>query len=496
MLRCLGLALAVGAAVGEDATCSAGGGPGCGASSPRPFCPHKGHDLNHSGWSKFTGPFDLSKPLWTWEEPNRKAKGNTQNRAMKVFHGSPILDGEYNTYIPSTTGWVYSISKAGETRWEFETAGANPGNLAFLDGVVYTIDDRGTAFAIDARTGKELWRKKVAKGAPSDSHALTAHDGLVLTGCNPVAYDLGWGRPPDLMNEAVCALDAKDGQVRWIFDQMNFTGRKDALACNQMQAIVGDTAVFGDGFGGVYRVALADGTIRWHAKHATGLETIANTQGMVPYGTTATLVVGENDRVYHGFNIVAGMGTVRAHNIDTGILAWQRYFPGTEANAAVAVGKLYGWGDLLAVVVPLGNNPAMTTTSLLHGLQRLVGWTKLESPVVALSSKTGETLWTFNVAYDGTCAGSYYDADSGEGPLCAPDTWGTPTIGADGTVYVNWSGGKAFTLRDANGDGVVDPKDPQEVSSYYHGFGANGATALGPGFAVAPSCRQVMAWSS
>lgn len=495
VLCCFGLGLGASEVGAAEETCSAGGGPGCGAPSPAPFCPYKGHNLNHSGLSHSVGPFDISKPLWIWEEPNRKNKGNEFAEYMKVFHASPMLDGEYNTYIQSTTGYVYSIDKAGKTRWEFKTSRSSPANIAILGDVVYTIDDAGVVFAIDKNSGKELVRNKVALSAPSDTHSLVARDGLVLTACNPKNHDLGWGRGAGMMGEAVCALDAKDLQVRWIFDHIEYTKpRMDALSCNQLQAIVGDTAIFGDSFGGVYRVALEDGAVRWYATPITDMGRIAATKGMLPYGTTGTVVVGPNDRVYHAFNTAGQVGTVRAFNVHNGRAVWERSFPGTEANAAVAVGKVYGWGERLAVVIALGSNPEMTM-SWWHWIRSLLGLVTVSSPVMALRADSGATLWKLDLSHNGHCSGSHVSLDR-EGTLCAPDIWGNPTIGADGTVYLNWSGGKTFAVRDANGDGVVDPKDPKEVSSYSHGFGSNGATAVAPGYAVAPSCRQIMAFSS
>ena len=50
---------------------------------------------------------------------------------------------------------------------------------------------------------------------------------------------------------------------------------------------------------------------------------------------------------------------------------------------------------------------------------------------------------------------------SRRGLCCAPNglAW----------VEVNWSGGKLFTLLDANGDGQIDANDPNEFSFYHHG---------------------------
>jgi len=295
------------------------------------------------------------------------------------------------------------------------------------------------------------------------------------------------------MSHAVCALDVKDGRLKWSFDQIAAARREDAVTCNQMPAVVGDSVLFGDSFGGVYSIALADGALRWYANATTSLRLLAMAGGMFPWGTTAGMVVGPNDRIYHGYNQVGGIGRLRCHNILDGGVVWEAHFP-SELNAAPAVGTLYGLGQKLAVVVGLGLNPSMDPLGPVGRVAYRLGARQGKATsVLALDAGNGMRLWRFDAP---DWHGTLENNDAGQDLYCAPDTWGNPAIGSDGTVYMNWSGGKAFALRDANGDGVVDHNDPKEVSSYHHGFGANGETAIAPGFVVAPSCKQVIAWSS
>lgn len=452
-----------------------------------PYWPNKGGDLNHSGFARFTAPFNLSKPTWVFEEPRRPEKGE-RNPVMKVFHSSPVIDGDFNIYIQSTTGFVYSLDKRGELRWEFETSSGNPGNVALDGSGVYTVSDDGTVFAIDAATGRELWRNKVAQHAPDDTHSLTVVDGTVLTACNFKAEVS--------LNDAVCALRASDGTLKWTYSMREASGRKDAMATNQMHSIVDGNVIFTDGFGAIFSVSLADGKENWHTQNVTSMLTIKQTNGMFPYGTTASGVVGNSGLVYNPFNLQGGgKGTVRAHSAKDGSLVWQRNFD-LETNVAVAAGKLQPSGRSV-IVVPMGKNPnPMAMNPQEAQLFKLGVLKPVPNRVMALDANTGETVWTFTTpTWDGRCAGSLVTL-SGSGDLCAPDNFGMPTIGADGTVYLNWSGGHAFAVRDTDGDGVVNILDPKEVSSYHHGYGANGATALAPGFAVAPSCRQLLAWSA
>jgi len=452
-----------------------------------PYWPTKGGNLNHSGYADFVAPFDLSKPSWEFEEPHRERKGRS-NLLMKVFHSSPVIDGAFNVYIQSTTGWIYSVDKQGRLRWEFETSSGNPGNLA-LDGTsVYTISDDGTAFAVDAATGSERWRRKAADHAPDDTHSLTVSGDTLLTGCSV-------NRSTTHLNNAVCALSTIDGQMKWAYNMVKASHRSDAMATNQVQSVSDGKVIFADGFGGVFCVSLDRGQELWQTQAGTSLQRIHETHGMEPYGSTATAVLGPNRLVYHPFNVAGGSGTIRAHRLRDGGLAWQRSFD-LEANVAPAVGRVQPGGRLVAVL-PLGRNPTGLEASPQEKKAFAAGQgAAVEARVVALDAATGETVWTFTLPrWDGRCAGSRINP-FGSGDLCAPDNFGAPSIGADGTVYLNWSGGYAYAVRDANGDGVIDIRDGEEVSSYHHGYGSNGATALAPGLAVAPSCRKLLAFAA
>jgi len=64
-----------------------------------------------------------------------------------------------------------------------------------------------------------------------------------------------------------------------------------------MPAIVDDSLVIADSWGAVFRVALEDQREIWVSPNATCIHNIFNTQGMLPYGTTATSIVGPNDKI-------------------------------------------------------------------------------------------------------------------------------------------------------------------------------------------------------
>ncbi|CAE8642790.1 unnamed protein product [Polarella glacialis] len=448
---------------------------------PAPFWPFKGGNSNRTGASPYTGVFDLAEPTWSFEEPERHSKG-PHMPTMKVFHGTPIIDGEKNVYIQSTTGWVYSLTSDGKLRWSFETSDANPGNLAFLEGVVYTISQDGTAFAIEAASGKALWQNKVCFAGSADTHSLVAVPGFVILACSAVE------RPGTVFERVVgtvlnasvlsgstdvCALRADDGQLRWTFRLRNGIGPKGSglMGYNEMPAVVDGSVVFSDYFGGVYRVSLEDGKEQWYVPG-----------GGLWFSTAGGVVVGADGRVYVAMNRGRGQGMLRVHDLSDGAVLWNQTFS-EEINAGVAVGPSQRDGPT-AVVVAVGNNVECAPHT---GPPAAVRHAKIQ----VIDSQTQQLLWGFDLpASSAPCAGIVSLFDS-----CCPDVFGNPTIGIDGSVFVNWSGGFSYALRDANGDGRIDMEDPAEFSSYHHGGGSNGNSAIAPGLVVVPSCWKIFGFT-
>jgi len=160
-------------------------------------------------------------------------------------------------------------------------------------------------------------------------------------------------------------------------------------------------------------------------------------------------------------------------------------------NSAPAVGRVYGY-DQLAVVFTVGSKPSCDPMPLLDKAKVLLGLantTYVFAQVFVLKAVDGEVLWQFDLPrWWKECAGILH------GDSCCPDAFGNPAIGEDGTVYVNWSGGKSYALRDANKDGKIDMNDPAELSLWNSGFGSNGITAIAPGLTVTVNCRNLMGY--
>ncbi len=140
---------------------------------------------------------------------------------ITAFAQPTILDG--NLFVGSAGGAIHNLDpRTGCTRWVYQASGpVRSSILAVPDGGRYVLlfgDQSGWFYALDAVTGKLLWKKKVE-----------AHDAARLTG-SPVAYQgtvfvpvSGWeeNRASDLnyecctMRGSVVALRIRDGSQVW-----------------------------------------------------------------------------------------------------------------------------------------------------------------------------------------------------------------------------------------------------------------------------------------
>jgi len=432
----------------------------------------KGGNLNHSGYSAFGGIWDISVPAWSFAIPRGDARG-LASAGARAFYGSPVVDNASNIYIQSTAGTIFSLEGAsGRLRWRHELDSSDPqypSNLALANGTLFTCSRDGTAWAFNMSTGWEQWRRQIADHCSDDAFSPTAVGDIVLFACNPSsvndAQDSGG-------NVAVCAVSTTDGSEVWTYSLRPHHGK----GYNMAPAVVGDRVFFGDVSGASYCISLRSGRELWY--HPGTYRAMFTTGG---------LVVGPDNRAYNGFNMgedgdkgPRSTGLVTSHDLETGRLLWNKSFP-EGVNAAPAVGP-YGAQGATAVVVAVGYNLDCSSQPKLTF--------KKNAQIVVLDAETAEEIWSFDAPpYALSCAGNSPEQ------ACCPSVWSQPTLAADGTVYVNWSGGKLFALRDVNSDGKIDANNPAEFAFFHHGKGSNSQSALVPGMLVAACCDRVLAFS-
>lgn len=90
--------------------------------------------------------------------------------------------------------------KSGKTKWTFSTANSIKQKLRYQNGIVAATDVAGNAYALDAKTGKLIWKKELSQGRlPSYVTAGAIYEGVYYTG----------------YGSYLTALDLKTGQELW-----------------------------------------------------------------------------------------------------------------------------------------------------------------------------------------------------------------------------------------------------------------------------------------
>ena len=250
--------------------------------------------------------------------------------ARNLLEFPPIVaDGRL--FTTQLFGRVFAVDAiTGRWLWRKNMRHCSPSSPAYADGVVYVSflaplpcpkdGDRtrgGFVQAWDAATGHELWRTDMA---PTESSPLVA---------NGIVYVGGWdGR--------VYALDARTGAVRWstpLGSQITSSASwVDATATGSTPAIV-----IGTNDGSVVELDAATGAIRWRARSNERLGS-----GREYFYATPTVAYG---RVFIGNTD----GWMYAFGARTGNLIWARpagtyvYTSAVAADQVIYIGTYDGY---------------------------------------------------------------------------------------------------------------------------------------------------------
>ena len=145
---------------------------------------------------------------------------------------------------------------AGKVVWKFAPERAWFGGLTYDDGVVYALERRGFVHAIDAETGKELWKTKTKRKCDQQF-------GIEL----PLGDD-----PPGLCfssDDGISLLDLKTGKELWHTDVDGL----DGPACTAAAAIAGSSD------GKIYAFSLRDGAALWDHDFVEDAEELKGSRG-------------------------------------------------------------------------------------------------------------------------------------------------------------------------------------------------------------------------
>lgn len=204
-LAAVGLAIALAAA---------GASAGCGTADPAPQGPRRDWALPNADAANTR---NVPSPI------DRSTVGD-----LDVAWTAPI-DGLASTpavvddvvYVQDLKSNVFALDLAdGERRWErrYDERTIGPNGLTVADGRVYGVTTT-SAFALDARTGRELWRRTdlVVNDHEGIDMAPGFHDGTVFVSTVPSRPDVQYGSG---VRPFLWALDAVTGRTCWRWAQV------------------------------------------------------------------------------------------------------------------------------------------------------------------------------------------------------------------------------------------------------------------------------------
>jgi len=241
-------------------------------------------------------------------------------RAEPMFRGDAAHSGVYD---------AEGARQFHRVRWAFPTGDRVISSPVLQDGTLYFGSDDGSVYAVDAASGRQVWRH--ATQGPVSSTPAIAGDTLYVG-----SYD---GR--------FYALDARTGATRWKFrtegeKRFEAKGLHGRTPANQTYfdnfdiflsspVVAGDSVYFGSGDGHLYALDRGAGTVRW--KFRTGDVVHAS-----PAYADGVLYFGSWDSNFYAVDAKTGQEKWRFHGGEDPVIHNQVGFQG---SAAVADGVVY-----------------------------------------------------------------------------------------------------------------------------------------------------------
>lgn len=421
--------------------------------------------LNHTECSPFVGPTDISKP--TWE--HAKLHGHWARRpGLSYFHKTAVVDSQRNIYIGNNDGFLWVFRPNGAPRgWvEIGPCLCNPA----LDGnSVYACNSLGYAVSVDIETLEYNWYEKYAIEAGADSWSPAVCKGtLVCCGCEPPGQTLGQGG-----NSHIYGLNTADGQKLWAFSIGH-------LSYNLLTSIyeAEDRVLFADQSGGLYCIKLSDGKLLWAKAHEVNDHRM--TTGHCACAPNLK-VYNEWNEGYNAFNNPSGYANVAGYSVMTGEKLWHRVWDGGYGGHVAPVACLQPTGKH-TIVACLGDNPGYSPVEFNGGdYNTRLGGGLWKAKIVGLHEDTGDTLWELQLPdyHSWVARGSHIN------DMFLPDAFGSPTVDANGNVYVCFVSGHLYCFQSSDG---------KLLSKCDMGWSSQAAPVILPGVVIVATCLKVILW--
>ncbi|TLP60467.1 quinoprotein [Parasedimentitalea maritima] len=222
--------------------------------------------------------------------------GNGDERRQRIT-ATPVF-GDGRIYTLDSDVQVSAVSPSGQVLWKTDIIPASDGSstgggMAYHEGVLYVSSGYGVLTALEAKSGKQIWRQKLeatGSGQPS------VGGGLVYLAAGD---DTGW------------AVNTKDGRIAW---QISGTPSASNVLGAPAPVITSDLAIFAFGSGDLTATFRTGGLRRWSASVAG--KRVGHSTARIGDVTGGPVIVGK--RAYVGNH----SGRTAAFNVDDGSRIW------------------------------------------------------------------------------------------------------------------------------------------------------------------------------
>ncbi len=240
----------------------------------------------------------------------------------------------------------------------------------YVNGRLYAVNNDGTAFALDARTGKVLWERRL--GRLNASSPAYAHGRLYIV---------------NLLPGHIVKLDARTGKVLW---KRLLPGRAESSPL-----VLGDTVYFGCENDQLFALSTRNGHTRWATTLGGPVKSApAYRDGILyvgDYGGYMNAVYAKTGRIkWQTSSLGQGFGT-SGEFYSTPALAFGRVYAGNNDDRVYSFDQKDGtlaWSYSTGGYVYSG--PAVAKTK--HtGPTVYIG--SFDGNIYALNAKTGEPRW-------------------------------------------------------------------------------------------------------
>lgn len=226
------------------------------------------------------------------------AIGSGDGRRQRITARPVVADGRI--YTLDSAAKVSAVSQQGQLLWQSDLIPARDdegqatgGGMAYDNGVLYISSGFGVLTALDATSGKQIWRQELDATGSGEPRV---RDGLVYL---VAGDDTGW------------AIHTKDGRIAW---QIEGAPSPSNILGAPAPVVTNDLAIFAFGSGDLVATFRRGGLRRWNASVA-GQRT-GNTLSRISDVTGAPVVAGKY--AYVGNH----SGRTVAFDIDSGERRW------------------------------------------------------------------------------------------------------------------------------------------------------------------------------